>query len=422
MYQSLKASKFFKSILSILLGVGLFCNVQAQNFADAPTIYCDYSEDFSGLSIVRNSINTNQAKLIPTSDIRVTYIDYPDEAKAAFERAVNIWESYISSPVPIFIETKWTGDLPDQTLASSGATRIVNNFSNAPFSNVWYVIPLAESLAGRDLNDGTADIKISLNRTIDWYTDADGNPGSSQYDLTTIALHEICHGLGFSASMKVEGEEGIWGQSGLAYIYDLFLQDGAQQKLVDPATIGNPSSELKDYLTNSELRFNISDVAYDQETPRISSENPFRPGVSTSHLDEQLYPKGNPFSLMTPQAGRAEVIHDPGIITLYMLKEMGWVISNINQNGPLASEVIELQPRIFPNPCQGEKCQILFPSSQMGKWTNYDIISAKGRLIKSGNLDLKNLNILDLEGLNPALYHVKLSGNQEAIWLRLLKL
>lgn len=417
-----KLVSFFILFVFVFTSIGITTS-SAQEFLEPPLIYCDHSEDFKGVSVVQEKLSFAKGRLLqPTSEIRVTYIDFPDDAKAAFERAVAVWEHYISSPIPIFIEVKWTGDLPDQTLASSAATRIVNNFSNAPFRNVWYVIPLAESLAGRDLNDGTADIKINLNKNINWHTSEDSNPGPAQYDLTAIALHEICHGLGFSSSMKVVDGEGIWGQNGLAYIYDLFLIGQSNQKLADPGNIGNPSTELADLLTDNELRFEISDTFYDQEAPRLSSENPFTTGVSTSHLDEEFYPSGNPFSLMTPQVGRAEIIRDPGTITLFILKEMGWVIANLRDQAPLSITKEKVTPKLFPNPATGDHCQVLIPDSQKDSYDTFKVFSGNGLEVSGGNIEKENRTQISLTGLLPGVYFVKLSGVASPSWLRLLKL
>ncbi|NOR74754.1 MAG: hypothetical protein GQ525_06305, partial [Draconibacterium sp.] len=41
------------------------------------------------------------------SEIKVEYNLFPQEAKDAFEYAVNIWEQIIESDVPIYIEANW---------------------------------------------------------------------------------------------------------------------------------------------------------------------------------------------------------------------------------------------------------------------------------------------------------------------------
>jgi hypothetical protein len=45
---------------------------------------------------------------------------------------------------------------------------------------------------------------------------------------------------------------------------------------------------------------------------------------SIVHLDENKYPRGNVNSLMTPSLLEGEAIHNPGPVTLGILKDMGW--------------------------------------------------------------------------------------------------
>jgi len=58
--------------------------------------------------------------------------------------------------------------------------------------------------------------------------------------------------------------------------------------------------------------------------PRIYSPTSWDLGSSFYHLDEDVYPIGDANSLMTPEAGKGEVIHNPGKSSLDMLYQMGW--------------------------------------------------------------------------------------------------
>ena len=52
--------------------------------------------------------------------------------------------------------------------------------------------------------------------------------------------------------------------------------------------------------------------------------NPWNGGSSYSHFDEATYGAGDPASLMTPQIGWGESIHDPGAMALGLLSDIGW--------------------------------------------------------------------------------------------------
>jgi hypothetical protein len=62
---------------------------------------------------------TNSNKRPKNATIEVTYTGFTPEAEAAFQTAVDIWESLISSPVTIRIQAQWT-PLSSGVLGSAG--------------------------------------------------------------------------------------------------------------------------------------------------------------------------------------------------------------------------------------------------------------------------------------------------------------
>ena len=66
------------------------------------------------------------------SDIIVTYSLFPQNAKDAFEYAVSIWESFIESPVPIYMQANWRS-MSAGVLGSSSPAEYVNNFESYNF-------------------------------------------------------------------------------------------------------------------------------------------------------------------------------------------------------------------------------------------------------------------------------------------------
>jgi PA domain. len=127
-----------------------------------------------------------------------------------FQKAVDIWGALIDSKVDIIIDASFaslTCTSNSGTLGQAGATKIFRNFDNAPQQNVWYVVALANALAGRDLNGGGPSIHAQFNSDLDtpnclggrgWYYGFDTNHGT-QEDLLVVLLHELGHGLGFAS-------------------------------------------------------------------------------------------------------------------------------------------------------------------------------------------------------------------------------
>ena len=68
-----------------------------------------------------------------SSTITVVYNGFSAEAQTAFQYAIDILETEITSPVTINIVANWT-PLGDGILGSAGAKYFVDNFTNAPRS------------------------------------------------------------------------------------------------------------------------------------------------------------------------------------------------------------------------------------------------------------------------------------------------
>src|SRR4051794_11466609 len=90
-----------------------------------------------------------------TAKINVTYIGFSAPARAAFQAAVNVWQSQIHSSVPIDVIADWsnlTAQYKDPSiLGAAGPTDFVANFSAAPWANVYYPVALANAIAETDV-------------------------------------------------------------------------------------------------------------------------------------------------------------------------------------------------------------------------------------------------------------------------------
>ena len=125
----------------------------------------------------------------------VTYNGFTPQAQTAFQAAVNVWASQIQSSVPIRVTANWT-TLGPNTLGSAGPRHVFRNFSGAPDPNTWFPGAVANKLSGIDLAPNDDDIVANFNSSFNWYLGTDGNAGM-QFDLMTVVLHELGHGLGF---------------------------------------------------------------------------------------------------------------------------------------------------------------------------------------------------------------------------------
>ena len=106
----------------------------------------------------------------------VNYTGFTTEARVAFQYAVNIWASQISSPVTIRVDARFVdlgGRSPEGVIDLGSASARLKPGPN----NKWYTEALADKLAGVDLDSSRSDIRarFNSNRVANWYFGTDGN-------------------------------------------------------------------------------------------------------------------------------------------------------------------------------------------------------------------------------------------------------
>ena len=272
----------------------------------------------------------NPAARTQTAVFEVTYSSgFTPQAKAAFQFAVDIWASILQSPVKIKINAVWQ-PLGANVLGSAIWANAYANFPNAQKLNTYYPVALAEKIAQKDLNHpDSADIYANFSSNTAWYYGTSGIPPANTTDLVSVVLHEIGHGLGFVDSYSVDS-----GGSGSVapFVYDLGVENNntPPQNLYQSFT--TPSAALGTELISNKIFYNslLANQANGGQHVKLYAPATWSGGSSISHLDETTYPAGDPNSLMTPQIGFKEVMHDPGSIMLAMFSDMGWVGTRID--------------------------------------------------------------------------------------------
>ncbi|WP_308709425.1 PKD domain-containing protein [Marinoscillum pacificum] len=325
-------------ILLILLG---FLSEAQESRKGTPVICPAITKpnDFKLLSRIPH--NTRSAQGQSANGIfEVEYIGFSDEAQIAFQYAVDIWESILKSDVKIRVKATWE-PLESGVLGAAGATTYFRDFENAPESNTWYPIPLAEKIAGIDLNgEDEFDIEASFNSSFsNWYLGTDGQ-GSGQYDLVSVVLHELGHGLGFISGEDYDDTDdtGRWDlqETGFPMIFTKYLEDGVGTNII---SLPNGSTEIGSFLTSADVYVSSELVNSANSGPaRVYAPSNYDLGSSISHWDESTF-NNTANALMTPAVAPSEVIHDPGIITLGFFADMGWFRTDIDHSPLLVADV-----------------------------------------------------------------------------------
>ena len=221
------------------------------------------------------------------------------------------------------IEANWE-DLPGNTLGSAGAfTNYSLSGGALPLDGGFYPVGLANQLVGNDIDPNSPDIIATFDSATDWYLGTDGNPAANQIDFVSVVLHEIGHGLGFagSATWNEDGTGSFLAGTTL-FAFDNFVERG------DGTAVGTLASDgpaLGAALISDDLFWNGAGALAASSGPiKMYAPNPWNGGSSYSHFDEATYGAGDPASLMTPQIGWGEAIHDPGAMALGLLSDIGW--------------------------------------------------------------------------------------------------
>ena len=204
-------------------------------------------------------------------------------------------------------------------LGSARPGSFFSAFSGAPDPSLWYASALANALAGKDLDKANPEIVIQVNSAAAWNTRGDGVPTNNEYDLQSVFLHEIGHGLGFLSNDAYDPFFGL-GSLDQPTPFDAYLQTSDGRRLADLPT---PSKELGVALTSSLVWSGANAVkANGGVKPKMYTPARYESGSSTSHLDEATFASSGVDSVMTPSLDPGEIFKEPGPLLLAMMEDL----------------------------------------------------------------------------------------------------
>ena len=269
--------------------------------------------------VTTSNAQPTQKNLEAKSKFVVKYNNFPDWAKKEVQAAVNVWSANFSSSVPITVDASWGRSSSWGVLGSARPGSFFSAFSGAPDPSLWYSSATANAMAGRDLDKANPEIIIQVNSGAIWNTRGDGTPSSTEYDLESVFIHELGHGLGFLSNDAYDPFYGL-GSLDQPTPFDAYLQTADGRRLADLPT---PSKELGTALTSS-LVWNgaLGIKANGGIKPKMYTPSRYESGSSTSHLDENTFSKSGLDSVMTPSLDPGEVFRQPGPLLLAMMEDM----------------------------------------------------------------------------------------------------
>ena len=259
------------------------------------------------------------AYLEAKSKILVNYKNFPEWAKRDFQAAVDVWSANFASAVPITIDATWNRIPTFGVLGSARPGDYFAGFSGAPDSSLWYPSALANALAGKDLDPKQSEIVIQVNSLAEWNTRNDGISHANEYDLQSVFIHEMGHGLGFLSTDSYDPFFG-YGSIDEPTPFDAYAQVEDGRRLADLPT---PSIELGKALTSPLVWSGALGIAANGGVkPLLYTPNRYEDGSSVSHLDETTFGQSQIDNVMTPNLDAGEIFHSPGPLLLAMMEDM----------------------------------------------------------------------------------------------------
>ena len=253
------------------------------------------------------------------SKFSVKYNNFPEWAKKEVQASIDVWSANFKSSVVVSVDASWGRSSSWGVLGSARPGSFFSAFSGAPDPSLWYSSALANALAGKDLDKANPEIIIQVNSAAPWNTRGDGVPTSNEYDLQSVFLHEIGHGLGFLSNDAYDPFFGL-GSLDQPTPFDAYLQTIDGRRLADLPT---PSKELGVALTSSLVWSGANAIkANGGVKPKMYTPARYESGSSTSHLDEATFSKAGVDSVMTPSLDPGEIFKEPGPLLLAMMEDL----------------------------------------------------------------------------------------------------
>ena len=313
------------------------------------------------------STNNSGAHLQRQSTFVVTYNNFPTWAKNDVQAAIDVWSENFASTVPITVDATWGRSSTSGILGSARPGNYFAGFTGAPDSTLWYPSALANALAGDDLDKNSSEIIIQANSNANWDQRNDGAPTTSEYDLESVFIHELGHGLGFLSTYAYDTyfKYGILDQP---TPFDAYAQTSDGRRLSD---LPSPSLELGTALTNSLVWSGPLGIqANNGVKPPLFTPSHYEVGSSVSHLDEATFSSSGLNAVMSPNLDAGEVFHQPGPLLIAMLQDL--------RNKPPAgiASTMPLPPRNVAALVGDKSAVITFDppaNSRTAQITDYDI-------------------------------------------------
>ena len=273
----------------------------------------------ANISSTSTRSSSSTKNLEAQSKFVVKYSNFPDWAKSEVQSALNVWAASFKSDIPISVEASYGRSASYGVLGSARPGGYFAGFKGAPDGTLWYPSALANALAGKDLDTNSPEIVIQVNSNAPWNTRNDGKPTSREYDMRSVFIHELGHGLGFLSTDSYDSFFGI-GSIDQPTVFNAYLQVPDGRRLSD---LPSPSAELGLALTSPLVWTGAKGVAANNGIPpKMYTPARYEDGSSVSHLDEATFSNSGLNAVMTPNLEAGEVFSELGPLLIAMMEDL----------------------------------------------------------------------------------------------------
>jgi hypothetical protein len=261
------------------------------------------------------NVTVNQGAIAPLVHFQFVYGSgsqyWSSAARSSLESAATRLASYIVVTSPVTVTFDVTGQKSpfSSTLASAGSDFVSGD------AGFLQTVVQNKILTGNDANGSAADGTIDWNFGLAW---GYGNSvTSNQYDLESIAMHEMLHTLGFLSNIDKAGSNTgkVW------TVFDKYVVNSAQQPVINNSSyVFNTAYNSNLTGGNDGLYFGGPNaVAANGGPVALYTPLPWEPGSSMSHLRANY--------LMRAVVSTGPGFRDVSPVELAILSDIGYTVN-----------------------------------------------------------------------------------------------
>jgi len=246
------------------------------------------------------------------------------QRRLAFEAALTVYEGYFeASYVGEFVNVQASFGATG-FLAEAGPYWVGRDFAGM-VPSTWYGGALAAHVNAQDLSFFPTEPHIAVTFNPDFidgagsefYFGLDGNPDSDEFDLISLTIHEVAHGLGFQT--EIAGADGSWIED-FPGIYDRFVYDpGSGLTLAEMTDAQRAAAITSDSLVWIGAHAIAANGGVE---PKLYAPGTYIPGSSVAHLDFLTFGPGDMSPFLFPGTSQ----HGLSAVSLGILQDVGWSV------------------------------------------------------------------------------------------------